>query len=469
MLDDLRRLRWLTRALAACVFAAACIGPSRTGLAPAPAGSVVWSPCDGGSCGALRVPLDYAAPSGPTIELALVRISASDSARRIGVLFVNPGGPGVSAVAFLRSGSGRFSGAVRERFDLVAVDARGTGGSARLDCHASLPALLAQDPDASDDAAWQAMLAASRALAEECARKHGALLPYLGTGESARDLDAVRAALGEAQLSYVGYSYGTALGATYATLFPERVRAMVLDGAIDPSFELFTFAREQAVAVEAALVAYDAKAEAEGWHGVDAFDLAYARAPQKSTVLYGAAEGLSSPPEGWRDLALALGEADGGQPGAFDELANRYFGRRSDGTSALTVEAQIGTLCADTSRPLDAESYRAALPAFAAASPHFGRANLLSHLPCAFWPAPARALESPGAETALPIVVVANDRDPLTPPAWGGRLAARFPKAVLVEVSSAAHTAYGNGDCVDALVDAYLIERVVPPAGSRCR
>ena len=182
-------------------------------------------------------------------------------------------------------------------------------------------------------------------------------------------------------------------------------------------------------------------------------------------MLYGAAEALSSPPEGWADLALALAAHAEGESDAFEALANRYFGRRSDGTSALAVEAQLATLCADSHRPADAEAFRAALPDFTVASPHFGRANLLSHLPCAFWPAPARELRSPGASGLPPILVLANDRDPLTPPIWGERLAARFPSATRIDVKSRAHTAYRHESaCVDELVDAYLVTPAAPPA-----
>jgi len=462
MVDHLRLLRSV-RALGFCALAAACIWSGGAGLAPQPQ-PIVWRDCGGGgACAELRAPRDYEAPAGAEIQLAVLRIPAAKPAERIGVLFVNPGGPGVSAIAFLRGNAGRYAGVVRDRFDLVAVDPRGTGGSAPLDCHGQLTALLALDPDASDAAAWQALVDSSRAFAEECARKHGELLPFLGTAESARDLDWVRAALGEEKLSYLGYSYGTALGATYATLFPGRVRALVLDGAIEPSFELSVFAREQAISVEQALVAYDTAARHKGWSGVESFDAAYARAPQKSTVLYGAAEALSTPPEGWRDLALALDAGDGGETDAFDALADRYFGRRSDGSSALAVEAQIGTLCADTHRPKDAEAYRAALPELAAAAPHFGRANLLSHLPCAFWPEPARALVAPGGVELPPILVLANDRDPLTPHVWGERLAARFPSATRIDVASRSHTIYRSDvPCVDELVDAYLVAPAAP-------
>ena len=438
--------------------------------APPPATALAWRDCGGDfACAELRVPVDHDAPGGPTLRLALARLPAEKPERRIGVLFVNPGGPGVSAIAYLRASWPRLGPLLRERFDLVAFDTRGTGDSAPLDCHESLARLMDQDPAAADATAWQAAVDASRAFAEECARKHGALLPFMGTLDNARDLEWVRAALGEDRISYLGYSYGTALGATYVSRYPERVRALVLDGSIDPSFDLASFAREQAVAVEGALAGYDAEAKRKGWNGADALDEVYARAPRKSDVLYAAAEGLSSPPEGWRDLASALGRAESGDSSGIAGMADRYFGRRADGTSELSVEAQLATLCADERRPASAEAYRAALPELAVASPHFGPGNLLAHLPCAFWPAPGDGpLPPPGARSTAPILVLANTRDPLTPPAWGERMAQRFPAAVRVDVESRVHTAFGRGDsCVDSLVESYLVEPA-PPARTRC-
>jgi pimeloyl-ACP methyl ester carboxylesterase len=201
-----------------------------------------------------------------------------------------------------------------------------------------------------------------------------------------------------------------------------------------------------------------------------ALDELYARAPRKSTVLFASAEGLATPPGGWLLLANALGRAQLDDWSGMQSLSDHYFGERADGTRELLVEAQLATLCADLRRPASAEAYRAALPAARAASPHFGAGNLLSHLPCAFWPAPRNGplAEPRGAEGTPPILVLANRDDPLTPHRWGERLAADFPSATRVDVESREHTAYARGaDCVDSLVAQYLIEPA-PPARTHC-
>jgi pimeloyl-ACP methyl ester carboxylesterase len=462
----------MPRSLVLISLAAVALACAWLAKAPLPprATALAWRACAGDfQCASLRVPVDHRARAGATLELQVARLPAERPEARIGVLLVNPGGPGISAVAYLRVRGASFDERVRARFDLVAFDTRGTGGSTPLDCHESFARFMEQDPAPSDDAQWQAAVAASRAFATECAEKHAGLLPFMSSADSARDLDWVRAALGEERISYLGYSYGTALGASYATLYPERVRALVLDGAIDPEFDLVRFTREQAVAVEAALTAYDVAAKQKGWNGSETLDEVYARAPRKSTVLYAAAEGLTAPPESWRDLAGALGQAQTGDSSGLESLYQRYFGERSDGTRELSVEAQLATLCADLHRPASADAYRAALPEVTAASRHFGPGNLLSHLPCAFWPAPETGpLDPPGARLDAPILVIANRDDPLTPHVWGERLAARFPSATRVDVDSRMHTAFGRGEaCLDSLVEQYLVDPA-PPARSHC-
>jgi len=445
--------------LAVAGLALAC---ARRPGAPPPQTSFAWRDCGGDfRCATVRVPVDHAVPSGDALDLSVALLPAEKPAERLGVLVVNPGGPGISAVSYLRSSWLRLGTVLHQRFDLVAFDTRGTGDSAPLDCHESFARLMAQDPAPEGDAPWQSAVDAARALAEECRAKHGARLAFMSSADNAFDLDWVRAALGEEKISYLGFSYGTALGASYSSLYPERIRAVVLDGSIDPSFELERFTREQSAAVEGALTAWNAEGRRKGWVGTDALDAVYAQAPRRSAVLYAAAEGLASPPEGWRTLAGAVGLAQTGDWAGIDELYQRYFG-------GLSVEAHLAALCADLVRPGPPEAYRAALPAAVAASPHFGAGNLLAHLPCAFWP---EAKHRPPAEprgATPPMLVLANRDDPLTPHVWGERLAARFASATRVDVESREHTAFGRGDpCVDSLVEGYLVAPA-PPVRTHC-
>lgn len=457
--------------------------PSAVDVAP-----LAFRDCGAGfQCATVEVPVDHENPAGPRIALAVLRRAAEKPAERIGVLFVNPGGPGISAIASLRFSASRYGAVLRERFDLVAFDTRGTGGSAPLACHASLDALFAQDPTPESDAEWNGVVAASRAFAEECARAHGDLLPFMGTDESARDMDQVRAALGESQLSYLGFSYGTALGAVYASRHPERVRAMVLDGAIEPSFELLVFAREQSAAVEGAFRAYDAAAAAKGWHGTDVLESVTARAERTpipsragakdakrrparaSDILYGSVEGVTSPDYGWHELASALGAAQAGDGAAFVELSDQYFQREPDGTSMLVVEAQLAVLCADLHRPVSLGVWREALPALAESSPHVGVANLLSLLPCATWPAPARPLRPPTLADASRILILAGSGDPLTPGIWGVRLSEALRGSARIDVDTEDHTAYARGDaCTDRSVERLLVSLEKPESPARC-
>lgn len=438
--------------------------------ARAPAAPLAWRDCGSGfECAELRVPLDHARPGGPALSLAVARRRAEQPGARLGVLVTNPGGPGISAIAHLRGRAHDFSAPVRERFDLIAFDTRGTGGSAPLDCGESLDALLAADPTPESDAEWSATSAAARALADACAREHAELLPFMGTAESARDLELLRAALGEERISYLGWSYGSALGAVYASLHPERVRALVLDAPIDPTFELVAFASEQAAAVEAALGAYEREAARRGWRGRVELGAVAARAEREpipsrgtrparaSDVLYGSVEALVEPTSGWRALDAALAGAQAGDGSKLVRLSDRYFGRAPDGRSSLRMEAQLAVLCADLRRPESADAFRAALPGLDRVSPHFGVANLVSLLPCAFWPAPARSLDPLRATPGGARLVVAGTRDPLTPHVWGVRMAQALG-ARRIDVDSDVHTTYGRGDAArTAPVDEFLL------------
>jgi pimeloyl-ACP methyl ester carboxylesterase len=256
----------------------------------------------------------------------------------------------------------------------------------------------------------------------------------------------------------------------------------VLDGAIDPSLDLLAFAREQSLAVESALAAYDAAAAREGWNGVAVLEAVSARveraplasagasrAARPSDVLYGSVEALADPEYGWRELALALGSAQAGDGSGFVELSDRYFQRRSDGSTGLRVEAQLAVLCADLARLESPQQYREAAAGLAREAPHIGVANLMSHLPCAFWPKPARGPEPLRGVEARNALIVAGRADPLTPYVWGERMAALLRGSTLLAVDTREHTSFGaDRPCVDDAVVALLVSGEPPAAAPVC-
>jgi pimeloyl-ACP methyl ester carboxylesterase len=445
-------------ALALAAFLGSCTG----GLVPPAVEPLRWSDCGGGfECGALG-------------ELRVLRRPAGDPAARIGVLVTNPGGPGISAVDHLRGRADDFPDEVKRRFDLVAFDTRRAGR-----CPDSLAALFALDPTPESDADWQAAVDAARALGA-CAQADAATFARLGTDANARDLERLRIALGEERISYLGFSDGTALGAVYASLYPEHVRALVLDAPVDPRFDLIAFAREQSAAVEGAFASYQREAAKRGWNGADVLEAVSARAERTpipsggggraaraSDVLYGSVEGVVEPAS-WPALSHALGQARRGDGAALVRLSDRYFGRANGGVPALAVEEQLGVLCADLRRPPSLEAFRAALPDIAATSPHFGVANYLSLLPCMFWPEPERAPDPIRTVEGPAMLIVTSSGDPLTPPVWGERMAAALG-AQRLDVTSDVHTSYGRADAaIAARIDAVLLEAATPaPAPPR--
>jgi len=295
--------------------------------------AVAWSPCaDGWECGAVAVPLDYADPAGEAIDLALTRLPAADPSRRIGVLLVNFGGPGGTAVSTLHEvGAQLFPDELRARFDLVGFDPRGVGESAPLDCRIDLRGYYALDPSPDDAAERQAQVDGARDFAARCAANGGALLAAMGTENVVRDMERVRIALGEQTLSYLGLSYGTSIGARYADRYPDRVRAFALDAVLAPSLDGATLLTQWSAGYERSFDAFladcsaaltcpfhaggDAGAAFDGlMQRLDAAPLAVAGDPRpvgQSAVLAAIDGTLWNPPQ-WPQLAAALAAAAGG-------------------------------------------------------------------------------------------------------------------------------------------------------------
>ena len=218
------------------------------GFTPEP---IEWDDCGGIECATLDVPLDYSEPGGEQIELYVVRTPATGE--RKGALFTNPGGPGASGAEFAEVLPFILPSEITEHFDIVGVDPRGIGGSTPIDCGVDATELYAVDPTIETPEDEEALLDVSQRYVDDCAAKYGDLLPHVGTRDVARDMDTVRAAMGDEQLSYLGISYGTAIGQVYADLFPERVRSMVIDGVLELGPTGLELADDQAAGFEMGL------------------------------------------------------------------------------------------------------------------------------------------------------------------------------------------------------------------------
>lgn len=481
-------------------------GPAPSSAAPSASGgldatierfgsvALAWRGCgDGFECAKLTVPLDYDAPDGETIEISVIRLKALNRSKRIGSLVLNPGGPGGSGVEFARQAESLLPRQIRDRFDTVSFDPRGVGESTPVDClnDAELDKLLAVDPSPESEAERKALFEASRQQVAKCQVKSGRLLPHLGTVDVAKDLDVLREALRDEKLTYIGFSYGTLLGARYAEQFPTHVRALVLDGALDPTLTPRETSRAQAVGFDRALDQFFADCVRDSCafarHGdiektydtlmadIDRSPLAArsygSRRLGPSEALFGVAAALYSREYGWPVLRSALEQAYSRRDGSgllalFDNLVERD----ESGHYSNSVESQAAVLCLDSVYEKDQAAYAADEAAFRTVAPRFGPAIAYGPSACAFWPVPPVSTPGPAkAPGAPPIVVVGTTRDPATPYAWSQALAQQLP-GVLVTHDGDGHTAYGyrRSSCIEDVVDRYLISLTVPKAGTRC-
>jgi pimeloyl-ACP methyl ester carboxylesterase len=449
-------------------------------------------------CATLEVPVDYADPGGDTIELALTRLPAAED--RIGSLVVNPGGPGGSGVDYALQAALVTSAGLRDAYDVVGFDPRGVARSSAVDCldDAQYDEYTAADPSPDDTADLVELERLAGLMADGCADDEVA--PYVDTVSAARDMDVLRAALGEGSLTYLGKSYGTVLGAMYAELFPDRVGRMVLDGAVDltpRSADDTRPAIEQARGFEVALESFVADC------------LTQEDCPLSGTVSEGVGQvrGLvealeTSPlPTGDEDRPLTQGL------GVFAILGPLYYydlwpALRVGLTGALTGDGEVllalndlfrSRLPDDTYRgnageaifavncidggadpqglqDLDVSDLDTLASLLAEEAPTFGPQLAYGGLPCLAWPHDPVGWPDIDADGAPAIVVVGTTRDPATPGVWAERLAEQLTSGVLVTFDGDGHTAYGQtgAACVDAALDAFWLEGTVPEDGLVC-
>ena len=446
-----------------------------------------WRACGAPyECATLRVPLDYVRPDARQIEVALVRQPARDPQRREGAILVNPGGPGASGIDFTRAIAGSFAPEIRDRFDIVGFDPRGVGGSTPLVCHDNIQRIAGLDPEPATDDQWAEAARLAREFAALCAQRGGDLLPHLGSVDVVRDMDRIREALGDQRLSYVGYSYGTLLGLLYADRFPDRVRAFVLDGAIDPTISGDEGMAAQAVGFERAIDGFNAACRArscplaadgrEPWSAIaDLVESARAR-PIPSTaadrpagpgeVFTGAIQALYRPGS-WRALERAVNEARAGDGSTFVRLTDAYLGRQGD-DYANQAEMNAAVNCLDYAYARDPAHYRALQPTLAAVAPRIGPSMAPTGLLCAYWPAPPQPIRLTGG-TPSPTLIIGTTNDPATPYEWAIGARRALPNSVLFTHEGDGHTVYLTGNrCVDAAVNDYLLTLATPQDGAIC-
>ena len=454
---------------------------------------VSWEDCgDGHLCADIEIPVDWADASAGKASLAVERTQASGTKQ--GSLLINPGGPGASGVEFLDAALGAISPEVQEAYDVVGFDPRGVGRSSPVTCldDAGKDQLLSTDHNLDTDKGRADFQAAWTAFGAACQANTGALLGHVDTASAARDMDLLRALLGDEKLTYLGYSYGTQLGGTYAALFPDRVGRLVLDGAVDYTLDPDKLSLDQAMGFERALRAYvtDCMAGAkcpltgsvdDGLKQIrDLTQRAYTdplptqdsgRVLTRTLAFYGIAVTLYAD-ESWPLLTQALSMAMQRNDGSgLLSLADFYNGRGLDGTfEDNSTEAFTAVSCADGRAPTDVAHMQAERDKIVAVAPTLGDSFAWNALVCAGWPTPAAPLTADvSAPGAAPIVVIGTTNDPATPYEWSQALAKTLSSAVLLTWEGEGHTAYGRAnDCIADAVDAYFLEGTVPQEGLVC-
>ncbi|MFT4135585.1 alpha/beta hydrolase [Microbacterium sp.] len=460
--------------------------------------ALTWGSCedlgtDEFDCTTVRAPRDWSDPDAGDLELALIRHRA-EAAEPIGSLLVNPGGPGASGYDLVADSLTLVVGeALTAAYDIVGFDPRGVGRSTAVHCFdaADMDAYLFDLPTAPRDSAqWRDELTTrNRAFVAACESGSDGILPFLTTENAARDLDLLRGVLGDAQLHYLGYSYGTFLGATYAKLFPSRVGRLVLDGAIDPSSSDLDVEQTQAIGFESALRAYMAdclstrECPFSGTVDDAMRDLGtlLASVDQRPLVATdGRKLGANAltlaiiaalyAKENWSYLTQALDGALVGDPGIAFALVDFYYQREGGMYMDNSTEAFFAYNCMDYPRDSTEADLAAAKAAIAEQAPTIAP-YWFGVSVCEVWPYPPTGVREPiEAAGAAPIVVVGTTNDPATPYSWSVALAEQLDSGVLVTREGEGHTGYGKGNsCVDDAVEDYLVDGTVPQDGLVCR
>jgi pimeloyl-ACP methyl ester carboxylesterase len=440
--------------------------------------------------GTFTVPMDYSDPSKGTFDLDIARHLAMKPDERIGSLLVNPGGPGFGATEFAVFAEENFGRPLLDHFDIVAWDPRGTGESEpHIDCIDDYDRFFATGDITPDDSAEREQLVdLAKEFTADCIDKNADFYQFVGTNSSARDIDAIRAALGEDKVSYLGFSYGSELGGVWATLFPTTVRAAVFDGAVDPTASAAESSLQQTKGFEGALDAFLAACDADAkcpfnntGHAEDAFDDLMqgidaapipsepGRPPITLEMANTAVADSMYSQSSWPQLAAALADAQIDKGAGLLALYDEYYVRHPDGTYDNSLEAFQVISCIDSvERPTVAQDDADAARAHAA-TPRFA-ARTVGDYACTFFPPTTDPRIEITGKGAGPILVMGTTGDPATPLDSTRKMAETLEDGRLVVVVGNQHTGYGVNDCSSDAVENYLVDPVghLPTEGLRC-
>jgi pimeloyl-ACP methyl ester carboxylesterase len=471
---------------------AGCGGPQRSAAQAASDATFGWrSIGDGVEEGSLDVPLDYADPSKGTITLYLVRHLATDPDQRIGSLLVNPGGPGFGGSVLALQATAIYGRDLIKRFDIIGFDPRGTGRSTpAINCIDDIDRTYGSiDITPDDNAEREQLVTLAEEFADGCAENGGAeLLPHVGTNNVARDMNAIREGLGEDTISYFGFSYGSELGATWATLFPDTVRAAVLDGAADPNADPIDATVQQSTGFESTLTTFFDQCAADtgcSFHNdgqpAAAFDSLMASiddAPlpalegrpllTRAMAITGVARAMYSN-DLWPILAEALADAQRGDGSGLMTLYDEYYGRDRNGGYSDELEAFQVISCMDDPRRLTIAEEDAAAARYRDAAPRFAPGTTGSY-GCVFLPTPIEPRATITGIGAGTILVMGTTGDAATPLSSTEAMADTLEDGRLVIVEADQHTGYDVNRCSQKTIDDYLIDPVAnaPADGTRC-
>lgn len=445
--------------------------------------TISWESCGTGlECGSIDVPINYADINSDTTSLYIVKHTATDANARIGSLLVNPGGPGFGGSYLAESADNIYSQAILSSFDIIGWDPRGTGKSVpAIDCIDDYDRFFASGditPDTEQERAD--IVTSSEEFTQACFKNNGNLLPYVGTNNVARDMDMIRRALGEDKISYFGFSYGSELGATWATMFPDTVRAAVLDGATDPNADELVGTLQQNKGFEESIATFLAHCSADtscafnnDGNAEGAFDELMTQLDEnpiptsrgrpdltRGMALTSVAQAMYSDSY-WSYLESALASAQAGEGADLLELYDEYFQRQADGSYGNELEAFLNILCADNPERMTIEEADALVPQYQANAPRFTPGTTGDYT-CVFWPKALDPRIKITGAGAGPIVVIGTTGDPATPLDSTRNMVKALEEGRLIVVTADQHTGYGLNSCVIDAVDNYLIDLQVP-------